>query len=392
MVRIIFVIFEYNHKNMDLEFLSIEFLNNSVKDYLYFFLVIIVGLIITKPIISYLLRIAYKLFGSKASDNERDMLKSLLRKPLYYFFLLMILYIGLNSLNFPNEWGLVDSSEFGLKMIIDKGFYLAVICSIFWTILRSVEFVGVKLKDSAAQTESKVDDGLIPFAIDLTKVLVYIFALIIILGNVFNVNITALVAGLGVGGVAIALASKESIENLLGSFTIFFDKPFAVGDVITLGGVTGKVEKVGFRSTRIRTFDKSIVTVPNKNVINTELDNLGVRPVRRVKFNIGLTYDTTIEQIKNIVNDIQKLVDDHPMTNEDGRVRFLSFGASSLDIMVLYYVNSPEWENLIDTQQKINYSIIEIVNKHNSEFAFPSTSLYIEKNNSKYTTICHFTH
>ena len=381
MVRIIFAIFEYNHKNMDLEFLSIEFLNNSVKDYLYFFLVIIVGLIITKPIISYLLKIAYKLFGSKDSDNERDMLKSLLRKPLYYFFLLMILYIGLNSLNFPEEWGLVDSSEFGLKMVLDKGFYLAVICSIFWTILRSVEFIGVKLKDRAAQTESKVDDGLIPFAIDLTKVLVYIFALVIILGNVFNVNITALVAGLGVGGVAIALASKESIENLLGSFTIFFDKPFAVGDVITLGGVTGKVEKVGFRSTRIRTFDKSIVTVPNKNVINTELDNLGVRPVRRVKFNIGLTYDTTIEQIKNIVNDIQKLVDDHPMTNEDGRVRFLSFGASSLDIMVLYYVNSPEWEDLINTQQKINYNIIEIVNKHKSEFAFPSTSVYIEKNN-----------
>jgi len=381
MVRIIFAIFEYNHKNMDLEFLSIEFLNNSVKDYLYFFLLIIVGLIITKPIISYLLKIAYRLFGSKDSDSERDMLNSLLKKPLFYFFLLMILYTGSNLLDFPPEWELVDSSEFGLKMIIDKGFYLAVICSIFWTILSSVEFIGVRLKDKAAQTESKVDDGLIPFAIDLTKVLVYIFALVIILGNVFDVNITALVAGLGVGGVAIALASKESIENLLGSFTIFFDKPFAVGDVITLGGVTGKVEKVGFRSTRIRTFDKSIVTVPNKNIINTELDNLGVRPVRRVKFNIGLTYDTTIEQIKNIVNDIQKLVDDHPMTNEDGRVRFLSFGASSLDIMVLYYVNTPEWEDLIDTQQKINYNIIEIVNKHNSEFAFPSTSVYIEKNN-----------
>jgi len=382
MVHIIFVIFEYNHKNMD-EFLSFEFLNNSVKDYLYFVLTIIVGLIIARPIISYLLKIAHKLFSSKDSDSERDMLNSLLKKPLFYFLLLMILYTGLNLLDFPPEWELVDSSEFGLKMVIDKGFYLAIICSIFWTILSSVEFIGVRLKDKAAQTESKVDDGLIPFAIDLTKVLVYIFALVIILGNVFNVNITALVAGLGVGGVALALASKESIENLLGSFTIFFDKPFAVGDVITLGGVTGMVEKVGFRSTRIRTYDKSIVTVPNKNIINTELDNLGVRPVRRVKFNIGLTYDTTIEQIKNIVNDIQKLVDDHPMTNEDGRVRFLNFGGSSLDIMVLYYVNSPEWEDLIDTQQKINYSIIEIVNKHNSEFAFPSTSVYIEKNNSK---------
>ena len=380
MVHIIFVIFEYNHKNMD-EFLSFEFLNNSVKDYLYFVLTIIVGLIIARPIISYLLKIAHKLFSSKDSDSERDMLNSLLKKPLFYFFLLMILYTGSNLLDFPPEWELVDSSEFGLKMVIDKGFYLAIICSIFWTILSSVEFIGVRLKDKAAQTESKVDDGLIPFAIDLTKVLVYIFALVIILGNVFDVNITALVAGLGVGGVAIALASKESIENLLGSFTIFFDKPFAVGDVITLGGVTGMVEKVGFRSTRIRTYDKSIVTVPNKNIINTELDNLGVRPVRRVKFNIGLTYDTTIEQIKNIVNDIQKLVDDHPMTNEDGRVRFLNFGGSSLDIMVLYYVNSPEWEDLINAQQKINYSIIEIVYKHKSEFAFPSTSVYIEKNN-----------
>jgi len=215
MVRIIFAIFEYNHKNMDLEFLSIEFLNNSVKDYLYFFLLIIVGLIITKPIISYLLKIAYRLFGSKDSDSERDMLNSLLKKPLFYFFLLMILYTGSNLLDFPPEWELVDSSEFGLKMIIDKGFYLAVICSIFWTILSSVEFIGVRLKDKAAQTESKVDDGLIPFAIDLTKVLVYIFALVIILGNVFDVNITALVAGLGVGGVAIALASKESISFLI---------------------------------------------------------------------------------------------------------------------------------------------------------------------------------
>ena len=189
-----------------------------------------------------------------------------------------------------------------------------------------------------------------------------------------------MVTGLGIGGVAFALASKESLENLLGSFTIFFDKPFTVGDIVTLGGVTGIVEKVGFRSTRIRTFDKSIVTVPNKNIISSELDNLGARPVRRVKFNIGLTYDTSVENIKNIVNDIQVLIDEHPMTNEDGRVRFLNFGASSLDIMVLYYVNSPDWEVLIDAQQKINFDIINIVNNYKCEFAFPSTSVYIEKN------------
>ena len=241
----------------------------------------------------------------------------------------------------------------------------------------------IKLKDKAAQTESKVDDQLIPFAIDLAKVISIVLGAVMILGDVFEVNITALVTGLGIGGVAFALASKESLENLLGSFTIFFDKPFTVGDTVTLGGVTGTVEKVGFRSTRIRTFDKSIVTVPNKNIISSELDNLGARPVRRVKFNIGLTYDTSVENIKNIVNDIQILVDEHSMTNQDGRVRFLNFGASSLDIMVLYYVNSPDWESLIDTQQKINYDIINIVNKYKCEFAFPSTSVYIEKNQLK---------
>ena len=108
----------------------------------------------------------------------------------------------------------------------------------------------------------------------------------------------------------------------MGSFTIFLDKPFQVGDVITMGSIYRMVEKVGFRSTRVRTFDKSIVTVPNKNLVNAELDNLGWKPVRRVKANIGLTYSTSVDQIKNIVNDIQKLVDDHKQTNQDSKSDF----------------------------------------------------------------------
>ena len=270
----------------------------------------------------------------------------------------------------------------GIIDIISKTFNLLLLIIIFWIINKVIDFIGFKLKNRALETESKVDDQVIPFAVDMAKVISVVLGVVMILGNVFNVNIAALVTGLGIGGVAFALASKESLENLLGSFTIFFDKPFTVGDIVTLGGVTGVVEKVGFRSTRIRTFDKSIVTVPNKNIISSELDNLGARPVRRVKFNIGLTYDATVNNIKAIVNDIQELIDKHPETNNEGKVRFLNFGASSLDIMVLYYVNSPDWEVLIDTQEKINYSIIDIVAKHKCDFAFPSTSVYIEKNNN----------
>ena len=362
-----------------LEFLNIEFFDNSIKDYLFFLLFIIIGYLIIIPVKSILIKILFKFFGKGHNDADTLKFKNLLNKPLQYFLILILFFLSVKFINIPS---FLNSSEEGIDITIlaSKGFNFLLLITVFWVILRSIDFVGFKLKNKALETESKVDDQLIPFAIDLAKVISIVLGAVMILGEVFEVNITALVTGLGIGGVAFALASKESLENLLGSFTIFFDKPFTVGDIVTLGGVTGIVEKVGFRSTRIRTFDKSIVTVPNKNIISTELDNLGARPVRRVKFNIGLTYNTSVDNIKSIVADIQNLIDNHPMTNQDGRVRFLNFGASSLDIMVLYYVDSPDWEVLIDAQQKINYEIIDIVNKYKCEFAFPSTSVYIEKN------------
>ena len=363
-----------------MEFLNNDYFGNSVIDYLYFLTSFIIGLLLIIPFRLLLSKLLFRLFGKSNNKKDNEKFNSLLKKPLRYFLILTVLYISAQFISLPDF--LANTEEGGLNYpeYFDKAFNFLLLIIIFWTINRSIDFIGYKLKNKALKTESKVDDQLIPFAIDIAKVLTIVFGIVMILGNVFDVNVTALVTGLGIGGVAFALASKESLENLLGSFTIFFDKPFTVGDTVTLGGVTGTVEKVGFRSTRIRTFDKSVVTVPNKNIISTELDNLGARPVRRVKFNIGLTYDTSVENIKNIVNDIQKLIDEHPMTNQDGKVRFLNFGASSLDIMVLYYVDSPDWEVLIDAKQKINFDIIDIVNKYKCEFAFPSTSVYIEKN------------
>ena len=360
------------------EILNIDFLGNKIINYLYFLISLILGLLITNPLRLFITKLLFNFFAKDESGNDNIKFDLLLKKPLRYFLFLVVVYFSSKFINLPDYLSSEDSVD--ISIYISKAFNLFILITIFWTINRAIDFFGYKLKNRALETESKVDDQLIPFAIDIAKVLTIVLGVVMILGNVFDVNITALVTGLGIGGVAFALASKESLENLLGSFTIFFDKPFTVGDIVTLGGVTGIVEKVGFRSTRIRTFDKSIVTVPNKNIISSELDNLGARPVRRVKFNIGLTYDTSIEKIKAIVNDIQTLVDRHEMTNQDGKVKFLNFGPSSLDIMVLYYVDSPDWEVLIDTQEKINFSIIEIVNKHKCEFAFPSRSIYIEKN------------
>jgi len=356
-----------------------ELLGNTMQDYSWFIGAILLGLILKKIISKYFSRLLYKIITKKYSEIGIDKIDSLLKKPLSLCIMLSFIYLGSSHIQYPPDWGLVDKNQIGLKMLISKGFSLLFLYSIFWILLKLIDLVSIILYKKAELTENKMDDQLIPFIIEIAKIMVYIFAVFIIMGNIFNVNIAALATGLGIGGIALAMASKESLENLLGSFTIFFDRPFTVGDVVTVGSITGSVEKVGFRSTRIRTFDKSLVTLPNKKMIDAELDNLGMRPVRRVKFNIGLTYETSSNQIKAIVADIQEMINEHPKTNQSGKVRFQEFGSSSLDVMVMYYVNSPRWDDLIDVKEDINYKIMEIIKNHKSDFAFPSTTVYLQK-------------
>ena len=368
---------------MNTNFLQQELLGNTLQDYTWFIGAILLGLIFKKLISKYLSRLLFKIISNKGSQIGIEKFDSLLTKPISLCIMLSIIYLGSSHIEYPPEWNLANENEIGIKMLINKGFSLIYIYSIFWILLRMIDFIGLILHKKAELTENKMDDQLIPFIIEIAKIMIYIFSIFIIMGSIFNVNIAALATGLGIGGVALAMASKESLENLLGSFTIFFDRPFTVGDIVTVGTVTGSVEKVGFRSTRIRTFDKSLVSVPNKKMIDAELDNLGLRPVRRVKFNVGLTYETTSNQIKEIVSDIQEMINQHPKTNEEGKVRFLEFGSSSLDIMIMYFVNSPKWEDLINVKEDVNYKIMEIVKKHNSDFAFPSRTVYLQKDTTK---------
>jgi MscS family membrane protein len=365
---------------METELLLTEILGNTIEDYAWFLGAVLLGFIFKKLISKYLSHLLFKILGEKGVEVGIEKFDKLLTKPIGFCIMLSVIYLGSTHIQYPAVWNLNPESEVGLRMLINKGFSLIYVYSIFWIILKLIDFIGLILNKRAEATENKMDDQLIPFIIEIVKIITYVFALVIVLGNIFEVNITALATGLGIGGLALAMASKESLENLLGSFTIFFDQPFTVGDIVTVGAVTGVVEKVGFRSTRIRTFDKSLVTVPNKKMIDAELDNLGLRPIRRVKFNIGLTYETAPDQIKAIVKDIQEMINTHEKTNQDGRVRFQEFGSSSLDIMVMYFVDSPKWEDLINVKEELNYKIMEIVKKHNSDFAFPSSTVYLQKN------------
>lgn len=365
---------EYILNNIGISFQEI-FLDNTYQTWIWCFIILFVTILIRRFLAHKIINVILSII-SKNNIYETE-IKKKLEKPTKEIILLLGILFAFEDIYFPAiltfEIGGITS-----PIILKKIFSLLIILVTIRFFSRITDCLGEIFRQKAAKTESKLDDQLIPFAIDSIKITIFIIGLFVIIGNIFNVNITALAAGLGVGGIAIAMASKESLENLFGSFTIFLDQPFTVGDIVNIGNITGVVEKVGFRSTRIRTFDKSLVTVPNKKMIDLELDNLGMRPVRRSKFNLGLTYDTTPEQVKNIVHDIQKMIDDHSMTNSEGRVRFMEFGASSLDIMVVFYVNSSNWDDFINTKQDINYRIMEIVKNHKSNFAFPSRSIYIE--------------
>lgn len=361
------------------ELLQQEFYGNTLFDYSVFGIILMLGFLFKRFISKRSNRLIFKFFGKYKSDISIEHFSELLHKPVSYTILLIVAFVAFSQLQYPPEWKLVSAEQFGIRMLISRLFTLSMIVTIMWILLRFCDIILIIMLHRAEESGNKFNNQLIPFFIDFLKITVVIFSILVILGTVFNVNVATLVAGLGIGGLAIALAAKESLENLMGSFTIFLEKPFVVGDMVRVGNVQGTVEKVGFRSTRLRTLEKSFVTLPNRIMVSQELDNLSMRTFRRVNFNLGLTYQSSAEQIKNICNELQVYLDSHPKTNNDSKVRFSEFGASSLDIMVLYFVDTEDFTEFLDVKEEINFQIMRIVKKQGADFAFPSTSVYLEK-------------
>lgn len=364
---------------LDSRYLQNEFLGNTVAEYLLSAGILLFGFIF-KTILSRLLTgLMYRLGNRFWSEANLDSFRRLLIQPLEILLFLVFLYFAFQVLDYPVQSEDLQDGDPFLKTFMFRTYQVFVIVALTWVVLRVVDFIAMVFSRRTDKTVSKLDDQLVPFFKDFGKVMVVIFAFLAMLGSVFGVNVTGLVAGLGVGGLAIAFAAKESLENLLASFTIFLDQPFTAGDLVQVGELVGVVEKVGFRSTRIRTLEKSFVTMPNKLMIDKPLDNLTLRTFRRAMFNINLTYDTTSEQIRAITRDIQEYVDKHPRTNDEGRIRFLSLGAHSKDVMVLYFVDTMDWNEFIDIKEEINYKIVEIVEAHGADFAFPTQTLYVQQ-------------
>jgi MscS family membrane protein len=311
-----------------------------------------------------------------------DRLFLLLRRPLGNLVLLLSVYFAFDRLTFPNEWNLVGIERFGLRMFLDRSFLT--ILALYFTVilLKLVDFFGIVLstRSRLSGSASKSDEQIIPFMTESLKVMVVILSIFAALGSVFRINVASLIAGLGIGGLAVALAAKESLENLLGSFTIFLDKPFLVGDHVKVGNIEGTVESIGFRSTRLRTVEKTYLTVPNKKMVDAELDNFSLRSQRRIRLVLNLVYTTSPEQLKKISLDIRELMSLFPKIMEAERqVRLLKLHETSLQVLVLCFLDSNDWNEYIQHVEELNYGILGIVRNNGSDFVYPDRTIVVQK-------------
>lgn len=366
---------------MDSKFFEQIFWGNTIQAYCWFVGIILVGLLLKRIVSKVLSQLLFKLFKKFADEVQMETFISLLLKPFEFFISIASLYIAVNQLTHPFGLKLFNYTKviekvkikeiFTIGDLFDKIFLFLIILSVFWIILRIIDFIAHVFMYKAMKTENKSDDQLVPFLKELFKFFIYFIGFFVLLGYVFEVNALSLITGLGIGGIAIALAAKESLENLIGSFTIFIDKPFTVGDLVKVDGVEGVIEKVGFRSTVLRSTDKTTIIIPNRAMIDGVLENLTRRNYRRVKFNIGLIYETTPEMMLQIIEAMTSYLNDNSGTT-DPIVSFDSFGDSALNLQVLYLVEDTDFSRFLKLKEQVNFKIIEIVQQYGSDFAYPT--------------------
>jgi MscS family membrane protein len=212
--------------------------------------------------------------------------------------------------------------------------------------------------------DQKSKQQFIPFLNDLSMVFIITAAGFVFLGRIFEVDVVALITGLGIGGLALALAARETLENLFASFTIFLDLPFVVGDNIQLGTISGDIEKIGFRSTRIRGADGNLILVPNRLLTSQSLENMSERDYRRAKYTLQCELNTKPAQIEAAIAAIETFIQEEPLCKKKApKVIFEGFGAYSIDISVTYFVQTKDFAKFQATKQAINLGILKVLEK-----------------------------
>ena len=321
----------------------------------------------------FIINVFHRLLSRTRLRVEKDSME-FLKKPLKLIFISTVMFFA-----FITQKNLMADYPFLLSFVI-KMYRLTIILCIIYFIYAAVPVIMSAFNRLKHPDSILLDDTLLIFFAKIIKAVIVIIAVLIVLGE-FGVNINGLITGVGLGGLTFALAAQDTASNIFGGLVIISDKPFAVGDWIQTASIEGTVEDISFRSTRIRTFDDALLVVPNSTLSSASITNWSKMNKRKVKFNIGLTYNTAPSQVKNIIADIETFLNSHKdIVSDTPLVKLDEFGSSSLNIMVMFFTSQTSLAELKRVREEINYEILDVVHRHESSFAFPSTSVYMEKN------------
>lgn len=374
-----------------MEFLNEKIFGLAIIFYIRFAIILAVGFLFKGLISKFLSKYVFKLFASAKDADHSDSFAAHIRKPLSNFIFTIFAYIAvmqlatlLDDINlFSNRVKNIDGAlsgaskalagkQFTLMDLLERIFFFVQIFTFTNMLVKTLNYVFKTLTEKSREKGDKERQQLLPLLRDVLKVLVWAGTIFVILGAVFKVNVAALIAGLGVGGIAIAFALKDSLENLLSSFMILLDKPFVIGDYIKISGTEGNVENVGFRSTLIRTPDKTLVSMPNRNLISNSLENYSERGAKRVKMVIGAEYGLSVAQLKTIVAEISKRIEGHENTVGKPTVNVDSFADSAIAINVAYFVKLGTGASFESVKEELNFEIYEVMYQYGTGFPYPT--------------------
>ena len=345
-------------------FLNIKFLSLPLYKIFLAFFVLFLFLVFRKVFTLFILKFFRKLTKKTKTDIDDKLFKAL-KEPLKFLFIIGGIYFFFYFLEIKGE-------------ILNHLIKSLLIFDLFWVLFNIVNIFEDKVYHFIGKY-GRASREMASFIIKLLKILIVSLAIIALLQE-FGINVTGFLASLGLGGLAFALAAKDTAANIFGGIAILTDNIFKIGEWVKIGNVEGTVEDIGMRTTKIRAFDKRLIIVPNSVIANSSIENFSRRDKRRVVMRIGLTYNTSIETIKEVIKEIREMLLNHPeiAKEESLLIYFDEFEDSSLSIFCYFFTNTSIWKEYLRIKEDINLKIKEIIEKYPTDFAFPSNSIYFE--------------
>ena len=359
-------------------FLDGVFLDNTIRSYLLVGGSILLAILFKRYLSRYIAGLLYGIIHRLASGVDKKSFVNLVVSPLETFLLLLVCIISLDKLDFPR---LFDISLYKIRLhnLIDGVAIIVLILTFIWLLLRIIDFIAMILQHKADLTPDQTDNQLVVFFKDFFKAVLVIIGVLMVLKLAFHYPITNLITALSIGGAAIALATRESLENLIASFIIFFDKPFMVGDLVKVQTITGTVEKIGLRSTRIRTDQKTFVTMPNKQMVDSIMDNLSLRTQRRAFVQLELSHDTSHETIDQLILRIQQFFQQRNNVVENYTVFLSDIVKDTYLVNVEFFTATIPIADFNALRQEVNLSLIAMMKDMKIKLASKEAGVVITK-------------